>query len=66
MADLCSDGQCRIGFALLDLADVFATDATLTSEAVFAQPTSFSEFLQTSRQSLADALGIVVGFMVSG
>lgn len=37
---------------------------TVTSEAVFAQPAAFPEFLKPSRQPLADALGVVVGFVV--
>ena len=57
-------GQCRIGFATLDLADVFPAETTLTSEAVFAQPTAFSEFLKPPRQPLANARGVVVGVVV--
>jgi hypothetical protein len=33
-------------------------------EGVSAQPTAFPEFLQTTRQPSADALGVVVGFVV--
>ena len=64
MADLRGDGQCRIGFASLDLAEVFPADATLTSEAVFAQATTLPQLLQASRQPLADALGAVLGVVV--
>jgi hypothetical protein len=49
---------------VVDFADVFATDATLTSEAVFAQPAVFPQLQQASRQPLADALGIVVGVVL--
>jgi hypothetical protein len=65
MADLRRYWQCGIGFATLDLAEVFPTDATLTSEAVFAQPTAFPDFLKPTRQPLADALGVVVGVVIA-
>jgi len=48
----------------LDLPKVFPPDATLTSEAVFAQSTAFSQLLKPTRQPLADALCVVVGVMV--
>ena len=46
---------------MVDFADVFATDATLTSEAVFALPAAFPQLQQAARQPLADAFGVVVG-----
>jgi hypothetical protein len=46
------------------LPDGFAEDASLTSQTVFAQLTSFPQLLQTTRQLLADALGVAVGVVV--
>jgi hypothetical protein len=38
MAKLRGDGQSRIGFATLDLPNLFPADATLTSQPILAQP----------------------------
>ena len=43
---------------MVDFADVVATDATLTSEAVFALPAALPQLLQAPPQPLADALGV--------
>ncbi len=64
IAELRTDRQRWIGFATLDLPEVFPAEATLTSEAVFAQPTAFPQFLKPPRLPLANALGVVVGVVV--
>jgi hypothetical protein len=53
MAKLRGDGQCRIGVASLDLAEVFTTDNTLTSEAEFAQSAAFPQLLKPTRSRSA-------------
>ena len=61
MADLRLHRLCEIGSAAHDLAGFFSADATLTSEAIWTQPTAFLEFVQSPRQPLADAPGVAVG-----
>ena len=63
MADLRGDGQRGIGFATLDFAEVFPTDATLTSEAVVVSAASLARSRHAAHG--AAVLALLVGGGVS-
>ena len=64
ITELSTDRQGRVGFATLDLADVFPAHSTFTSQTILREACGLAKLLQTPRQPLADTLGVVVGVVV--
>ena len=64
MRQPCGDVQRGDGFALLNAPHHIPRDTSLFRQRIHAHATAFPQLLQATRQALADALGVVKGFIV--